>query len=403
MKDLCLIPALVEAVADMGYTTPTPIQAESIPVILAGRDLIGCASTGTGKTAAFLLPILQRMHEKPGKGCRALILSPTRELAMQIDEQALALGYHLGLSAVSVVGGVDMGPQERALREGSDLIVATPGRMLDHLRFGYVDLTGVDVVVLDEADRMLDMGFLPDVRRILAALPATRQTLLFSATLAPKIVALAGEILRDPVTVTVDQQRPADGIDQSQYRVADGDKTALLTSLLRQSALRSVLVFVKRKVDADRLARAVTRSGVEATSLHSDRTQEERTAALEAFRRGDCPVLVATDVAGRGLDISGISHVINFDVPRCPADYIHRAGRTARAGATGSVITFVAPDDEGRLAEIQSELGMAVPHGRPPERGDARRETGDRRREGDRGSRGSRRRPRASAPARACP
>jgi superfamily II DNA/RNA helicase len=361
MEELRLIPALAAAVADMGYTQPTPIQARSIPVVLAGRDLIGCASTGTGKTAAFLLPILQRLQARREVGCRALVLSPTRELAMQIDEQALALGYHLGLSAVAVVGGVDMGPQERALRDGSDIVVATPGRLLDHMRFKYVDLGKVEVVVIDEADRMLDMGFLPDVHRILSALPATRQTLLFSATLAPKILELAGSILRDPVTVMVDSQRPADGISHNAHRVAQEGKSRLLTALLRPTEMRSVLVFVKRKSDADRLARAVNRSGVNATSIHSDRSQEERCAALEAFRRGECPVLVATDVAGRGLDIGGISHVINFDVPRSPADYIHRAGRTARAGATGHVITFIAPDEESLLDDIQAELDIVLP------------------------------------------
>jgi ATP-dependent RNA helicase RhlE len=392
MNELRLIPALADAVADMGYTHPTPIQAKSIPAVLAGRDLIGCASTGTGKTAAFLLPILQRLHLRPRGGCRALILSPTRELALQIDEQALALGYHVGLSAAAVVGGVEMAPQERALRDGSDLIVATPGRLMDHMRFRYVDLAGVEVLVLDEADRMLDMGFLPDVRRIIAALPATRQTLLYSATLSPRILQLAGEILRDPVTVMVDRQEPASGISQSMHSVAQGKKAALLTRLLRQSEMRSVLVFVKRKVDADCLARAVCRSGVNATSLHSDRSQEERTAALEAFRRGECPVLVATDVAGRGLDVSGISHVINFDVPRCPADYIHRAGRTARAGATGQVITFVAPDEEIGLARIQADLGLALEcAGRPADdagaaRGEQRTSVRQRRRRHSRGT-----------------
>lgn len=356
-----LLPALADAVADMGYKHPTPIQARCIPIVLAGRDVIGCAATGTGKTAAFLLPILQRLQAAPHRGCRALILSPTRELALQIDEQVLALGYHLGLSACAVVGGVDMGPQERALRNGSDLIVATPGRLLDHMRYKHVDLTNIEVLVLDEADRMLDMGFLPDVRRIIAALPAERQTLLFSATLSKPILELAGAILRDPTTVSVDRQEPASGIDQSVQRVAQHQKTTLLTGLLRDSEMRSVLVFVKRRSDADRLARAVTRSGVNATSLHADRNQEERTAALEAFRRGECPVMVATDVAGRGLDVSGITHVINFDVPRCPADYIHRAGRTARAGATGAVITFVAPDDEPAFARIQAELGSMAP------------------------------------------
>ncbi len=361
MAGLDLIPALAEAVADMGYTQPTPIQAKGIPVVLAGRDLIGCAATGTGKTAAFLLPILQRLHAGEPAGCRALILSPTRELALQIDEQALALGYHVGISAAAVVGGVPMGPQDRALRDGSDIVVATPGRLLDHMRAGYVNFSRLEVLVLDEADRMLDMGFLPDIQRILATLPATRQTLLFSATMSPRIRRLAGEILRDPVTVTVDQQKPATGIAHSVCAVPQERKAALLSVLLRSDAMRSVLVFVRRKIDADRLARSVSRAGVDATSIHADRTQPERVAALEAFRRGQYPVLVATDVAARGLDVDGISHVINFDVPRSSDDYIHRAGRTARAGAVGEVITFVSPDEEECLTEIQHALGFTVP------------------------------------------
>jgi ATP-dependent RNA helicase RhlE len=365
MKDLHLIPALAEAVADMGYRHPTPIQAKAIPVILSGRDLIGCASTGTGKTAAFLLPILQRLAGPHTVGCRALILSPTRELAMQIDEQALALGYYVGLSAVSVVGGVDMGPQERALKSGSDIVVATPGRLLDHMRYGAANLANVEVVVLDEADRMLDMGFLPDVRRILAALPATRQTLLFSATLSPRILELADSIMRLPETVMVDRQQPAGGIEHRAYRVSPARKPGLLATLLKPDDMRCVIVFVKRKADADRLARSVARSGVPTTSIHSDRSQAERTAALEAFRRGEYPVLVATDVAGRGLDISGISHVINFDVPRTADDYIHRAGRTARAGATGEVITFVTAEDEAHIAAIEAAIGMTLPDATP--------------------------------------
>jgi ATP-dependent RNA helicase RhlE len=366
MNDLNLIPPLIDAVADMGYTVATPIQAKAIPVALAGRDLIGCAATGTGKTAAFLLPILQRLQGRPEGGCRALILSPTRELALQIDEQALALGYHVGLSATAVVGGMEMGPQERALRDGSVIVVATPGRLLDHMRFKYVDLSGVEVLVLDEADRMLDMGFLPDIERILAALPAERQTLLFSATMSPRIRLLAGEILRDPVTLTVDRQEPASGIAQSACAIAQERKAALLSTLLRRDEMDSVLVFVRRKADADRLARSVTRGGVDATSIHADRTQAERVAALEGFRRGQFPVLIATDVAARGLDVSGISHVINFDVPHSPEDYIHRAGRTARAGAIGEVITFVSPDEEDRLGEIEQVLGTTLPRGVVP-------------------------------------
>ncbi len=366
MNDLNLIPALADAVGDLGFTEPTPIQQKAIPLILEGRDLIGCASTGTGKTAAFLLPLLQRLGSSRTGGSRALILSPTRELAMQIDEQALALGYYLGLSAVLVVGGVKMDPQERGLKAGSDMIVATPGRLLDHMRFDSVDLRNIEVLVLDEADRMLDMGFLPDIKRILAALPAQRQTLLFSATMSPRIRELASEILRDPAEVTVDRQKPASGIEQSVYLVDQDRKAALLTRLLRREGMQSVLVFVRRKADADRLARGVRRAGVEATSIHADRSQEERFAALEDFRTGRCPVLVATDVAARGLDIDGISHVINFDVPFSPEDYIHRSGRTARAGAVGDVFTFVSPEERRSLAEIEAVLQHQIPRRTEP-------------------------------------
>lgn len=356
-----LIPGLSEAVGDMGYTRPTPIQSEAIPVGLAGRDLIGCASTGTGKTAAFLLPILQRLSASARGKCGALVLSPTRELAMQIDEQALALGYHVGITAMAVVGGVDMRPQERALRAGAAIVVATPGRLLDHMRFGYVDFSALEVLVLDEADRMLDMGFLPDIRRILRELPVERQTLMFSATMAPEIRKLADDILRDPVVIMVGPQKPASGIVQSVYPVAQERKAALLSALLRRGEMRMTLVFVKRKVEADRLARSVARGGVRATSIHSDRRQEDRTAALEAFRSGRFAVLVATDVAARGIDVEGISHVVNFDVPFSSDDYIHRGGRTARAGAVGEVVTFVSPDEEDRLCTIERAIGTVLP------------------------------------------
>jgi ATP-dependent RNA helicase RhlE len=362
LRDFHLIPPLTEAVRDLGYTRPTPIQAEAIPVILAGRDLIGCASTGTGKTAAFLLPILQRLHGGMARGkLRALILSPTRELALQIDEQALALGYHVGLTAVTVVGGVEMRMQERALRAGAEIVVATPGRLLDHMRFGYVDYSALEVLVLDEADRMLDMGFLPDIRRILDALPGERQTLMFSATIPPDIRKLADDILRDPVVIMVDAQKPASGIVHSVYPVARERKARLLTTLLQRKAMTSVLVFVKRKSDADQLARTIGRSGVRATSIHSDRRQEDRIAALEAFRRGAYPVLVATDVAARGIDVEGISHIVNFDVPFSSDDYIHRAGRTARAGAAGEVVTFVSPAEERQLRDIEKAIGATLP------------------------------------------
>ena len=354
------IPELQAALRDMGFSTPTPIQVKAIPLALEGRDLIACASTGTGKTAAFVLPTLQRLHGGERGKIRALILSPTRELALQIDEQILALGYHVGLTAVSVVGGVDFRPQEEALRAGADLVVATPGRLLDHIRFGYVDFAAVEVLVLDEADRMFDMGFLPDLKRIVAKLPTVRQTLLFSATMPPSIRGLADEILKDPVTVAVDAQAPAKNILHRSIAVAERRKSALLTTMLRHPAMRSVIVFVKRKKDADQLARAITRGAVEATSIHSDRTQAERNAALEAFRRGECPVLVATDVAARGIDVDGVSHVVHFDVPHSTEDYIHRSGRTARAGATGQVFTFVSPDDEEAMASIERDIKMKI-------------------------------------------
>ena len=359
--DFPLIAELRAAVSDMGYTRPTPIQAEAIPVGLAGRDLIGCASTGTGKTAAFVLPILQRLAAAARGKCRALVIAPTRELALQIDEQVLALGYHVGLSAVSVVGGLDMRPQERALRAGAEIVVATPGRLLDHQRFGYVDLAQLEILVLDEADRMLDMGFLPDIRRILALLPSERQTMMFSATMAPPILDLARAILRDPVKIIVGHQKPAAGIVHSVYPVAEDRKLALLGTLLRHEAMRSVLVFVKRKVDAERVARVIARAGIVAGRIHADRTQGERIAALESFRRGDTAVLVATDVAARGIDVEGISHVINVNVPFSPDDYIHRGGRTARAGAGGEVITFVSPGEERELVAIERAIGAALP------------------------------------------
>jgi ATP-dependent RNA helicase RhlE len=361
LNELNLLPELVSATADMGYTEATPIQAGAIPVVLAGRDLIGCASTGTGKTAAFLLPVLQLLRAGKTGRCRALVLSPTRELALQIDEQALALGYHLDISAAAVVGGLDFGPQERALRAGAAMIVATPGRLLDHMRFNYVDLAAVEILVLDEADRMLDMGFLPDIQRILATLPKKRQTLLFSATMSPTIRKLADEILIEPVEVTVDRQAPAVAIVQTLHPVEQHRKGELLAKILKAPEMDSVLVFVRRKVDVDRVASTVRRIGVSVGSIHSGRTQEDRIAALEGFRNGKFRVMVATDVAARGLDVSGISHVINFDLPHSSEDYIHRSGRTARAGAGGDVITFISPQEREKLAEIQKDIGMNLP------------------------------------------
>jgi ATP-dependent RNA helicase RhlE len=389
-ESMGLAPEILTALGDMGFTEPTPIQAQAIPIVLSGRDLVGSASTGTGKTAAFLLPILQQLRgTEPGK-LRVLVLSPTRELALQIDEQALALGYHLGFSSVAVVGGMDMGPQEYAIRSGAEIIVATPGRLLDHLRYKYLDPSSVGFLVVDEADRMFDMGFLPDLKRIVARLPTDRQTMLFSATMPPAVRKLAETILRDPATISVDRQKPADGLVQRVFAVGHHRKASLLTKLLAHPSLTSVIVFVKRKAEADQLARQVARSGRPSDSLHSDRSQAERTAALDAFRRGECQVLVATDVAARGIDVDGVSHVVHFGVPRSAEDYIHRSGRTARAGATGQVMTFVAPDEESDFAAIEKVIGAKVPRfalkgfdaGLDGPRGRPAREASDRRRRG---------------------
>ncbi len=345
----------------MGYTEPTPIQAKAIPLAITGRDLIASASTGTGKTAAFLVPILQQlMGTQPGV-LRVLVLTPTRELALQIDEQALALGYHVGLSSVAIVGGMKMNPQEDAIRSGVEIIVATPGRLMDHMKQKYLDMSTIRFLVIDEADRMFDMGFLPDVHHIVSRLSKRRQTLLFSATMPAKVRKLADSILRDPETIVVDPSKPAEGLVHYAFSVANRRKPALLGKILSYEKLSSVLVFVKRKREADSLARKVRRlARREVASIHSGRTQKERIDALEDFRKGSCPILIATDVAARGIDVNKISHVVHFDVPRSPEDYIHRSGRTGRAGETGEVITFVSPEEERDFASIERAIGSAI-------------------------------------------
>jgi ATP-dependent RNA helicase RhlE len=356
-----LAPEVLNGLTDMGYTEPSPIQAKAIPLAMTGKDLIASASTGTGKTAAFLIPILQQLvGTKPGI-LRVLVLTPTRELAIQIDEQALALGYHLGLSSVSIVGGMKMNPQEEAIRSGVEIIVATPGRLKDHMKQKYLDMKTVQFLVLDEADRMFDMGFLPDVQHIVSRLPKDRQTLLFSATMPAKVRTLADSILRDPETVAVDPSKPAEGLIHCAFSISQNRKAALLGKVLSYDRLESVIVFVKRKSEADSLARKVRRlSNREAASIHSGRTQKERMQALEDFRTGQCPILVATDVAARGIDVSKVTHVIHFDVPRSSEDYIHRSGRTGRAGRSGEVITFVAPDEEKDLSSIEKAIGSKI-------------------------------------------
>jgi len=356
-----LHPDLLRGVDEIGFTVPTPIQKEAIPPALAGRDVLACAMTGSGKTAAFVLPILHTLIGKPPGVTRALVLAPTRELAAQIDEERRRLARHTRIGGAAVFGGVAMSPQVEALRRGADILVATPGRLLDHLRYPYARLAGLEVLVLDEADRMLDMGFLPDVRRILARLPARRQTLLFSATLPAPIVALAGEVLRNPVAIDVARPPvPAVGITHAAYPVPAPLKSALLVALLGQPGVRSVLAFTRTKHRANRLADFLDRHGVSVARIHGNRSQAQRTQALAGFKDGRFRVLVATDIAARGIDIPALSHVVNFDVPPATEDYVHRVGRTARASATGDALTLVAPEEEADLRVIERAVGGRI-------------------------------------------
>jgi ATP-dependent RNA helicase RhlE len=361
-KTLGLHPALVQATRDMRYAEPTPIQAQAIPAVLAGRDLIATAQTGTGKTAAFLLPVLHQLLGLPRGTTRALVITPTRELAQQIDEVCLGLAYHTPLRVGLLVGGAGMARQEKALRAGAELLIATPGRLLDHMRQSQARFDQLHTLVLDEADRMLDMGFLPDLRRIVARLPAREQTLLFSATMPPVIANLAREILRDPLTVQVGRRSaPAVGITQAAYPVAEHLKTALLRHLLRHTEMPSVLVFTRTKMSARRLARAIAADGFAVGELHSNLTQPQRNRAMQGFRRGDFQVLVATNIAARGLDVDHITHVISLDVPSVPEDYVHRVGRTGRAEAEGDAFVLVSPAEEKALAQIERHIGERLP------------------------------------------
>ena len=359
-----LHPDLLRAVDALGYTLPTPIQKDAIPPAIAGRDVFACAMTGSGKTAAFMLPILQRLLSRPAvnNGTRVLVLAPTRELAAQIDEQRRALGRFTRIGGAVVVGGMAMGPQETALRRGTEVLVATPGRLLDHLQRGTARLGLIETLVLDEADRMLDMGFLPDIRRILNYVPVARQTLLFSATMPPAIVALARELLCQPVMLDIERpSAPAVGVSHAAYPVASELKLPLLIELLRQPGVRNALVFTRTKHRANRLADGLMRRGVAADRIHGNRSQSQRTQALAAFKDGRCRVLVATDIAARGIDVTGLSHVVNFDVPPAAEDYIHRVGRTARAEAVGDAFTLVSPAEEADLRSIERAVGTRIP------------------------------------------
>ena len=359
-----LDPDLLRGVKEMGFTRPTPIQQDTIAPALQGRDILACAMTGSGKTAAFGLPILHRLKGKPRGKTRALILTPTRELAAQIEEHLTALAIHTPLAAAAVYGGVGMSPQEHAFRHGVDVIVATPGRLLDHFRFPYAKLEALEILVIDEADRMLDMGFLPDIRRVLKHLPpsAKRQTLFFSATMPAPIVALTREMLHNPVTVNIERaSAPAVGITQAVYPVPQHLKAPLLVELLKRGDIRSVLVFTRTKHRANRLADSLTKQGIPCERIHGNRSQPQRTAALAGFKEGRFKVLVATDIAARGIDVEALSHVINFDVPHVPEDYIHRVGRTARAELTGDAFTFVSPEEQTDLAQIERAIGKRLP------------------------------------------
>ncbi len=400
-----LHPTLMAGIRDMGYRDATPIQEKAIPACIEGRDVIGVAQTGTGKTAAFLLPILHRQLTISGTGTRALILAPTRELATQIDDVRLGLAYHTTLSGCVVYGGADMANQTRALRGGPNIVTATPGRLLDHLWHGMPKLDAVEVLVLDEADRMMDMGFLPDLEKILRRLPAKRQNLLFSATMPREIERLADEMMNDPIKITVGRKsQPVDRVKQEVYSVSAEGKADLLRRLLLDQGLESVLVFTKTKVGANRVYGDLMRRGFSVGVIHGDRTQEERFRSLEAFRHGQLRVLVATDVASRGIDVDGISHVINYDVPRAGEDYVHRIGRTARAGESGHAVTFVSREEERDLSAIEREIRMKITRVESPSR--PMREPPPRERhDRDRGrhdARGNERRP-ESQPARSAP
>ncbi|MEB2346440.1 MAG: DEAD/DEAH box helicase [Deltaproteobacteria bacterium] len=364
-ESLSLDAALLSAVRDAGYTTPTAIQAQAIPLVLAGRDVLGCAQTGTGKTAAFALPIVQRLAAAlPGAGARpirALVLSPTRELATQIGDAFAAFGDRLGIRHAVVYGGVSDAPQRRALRRGADVLVATPGRLEDLAGDREVDLRRVEVVVLDEADRMLDQGFWPAVRRILATTPRARQTLLFSATMPDEVRRLAGSLQRDPAEIRVAPvATPAERVEQAVFFVAKPDKRELLAHLLADPAVTRALVFTRTKRGADRIAKHLS-AGEPVHAIHGNRSQAQRERALESFRRGTTRVLVATDLAARGIDVDGISHVINFELPDDSESYVHRIGRTGRASASGVAYTLCDADERPQLARIERLMRQAIP------------------------------------------
>jgi ATP-dependent RNA helicase RhlE len=413
-RALGLAPKILQAVQEAGYTEPTPIQTAAIPQILAGRDLIGIAQTGTGKTAAFTLPILTKLAQissvpEPHRGqlrrpIRTLVLAPTRELVAQIEENIRAYAKHLPLRLATVFGGVSERPQIQALRSGVDLVAATPGRLLDLMEQGEVNFSGIQFLVLDEADRMLDMGFLPPIRRIVKTLPKKRQTLMFSATLSKEIEALTEEFQHAPKLVEIGRRsNPAETVTQFVYEVPHHLKSALLAHLLRDPQMDSVLVFTRTKHGADRVARKLESTGIRTGTLHSNRSQNQRLRALKDFKAGAVRVLVATDIAARGIDVEGISHVVNFDFPMHSEDYVHRIGRTGRAKAVGDAISFVTPEDYGPLKSLERFIGRGIVRKKAMDfdasaPAQPRTDAGQRR--GNKPSRGSAAKPAATAPTR---
>jgi ATP-dependent RNA helicase RhlE len=359
---LKLHPSLLAGIKDLGFTRPTPIQLDAIPPGMAGRDVLACAMTGSGKTAAFLLPILHKLLAKPRGSTRALIVTPTRELAAQILEDLNDLATHTPITGAAVYGGVGMGPQEHAFRSGVDVLVATPGRLLDHMKQPYAKLNHIEFLVLDEADRMLDMGFLPDIRRLLKHLPKKKQTLFFSATMPAPILELTRELLHDPATINLERKSmPATGITQAVYPVPQELKSLLLFTLLERNLIKEALVFTRTKHRANRLWEFLHKRGVNAARIHGNRSQAQRTDALAGFKSGKYRVLVATDIAARGIDVEALGHVVNFDVPLAAEDYIHRVGRTARAELTGEAFTFVSHQEADELRQIERAVGKGLP------------------------------------------
>ncbi len=366
-QEFGLSQTILDNIEELGYAEPTHVQSQAIPAFLGGRNLVVTAETGSGKTAAFLVPMIQRLIDLPlrPKGINGLVLCPTREIALQTTGFAQALGRGTGVRAAPVYGGVGYVPQEKALSDGTEIIIATPGRLLDHLQKGNADLGHVSFLVIDEADRLMDMGFLPDLRKVLRYLPGRRQTMLFSATMPPEILSLVKTIMQDPLRIEVGQvAMPPEAIDQTVFPVDVARKTDLLLALLRgkiSEELDTVLVFCRTKRRAERLTNDLRRAGLDATAIHGDRSQAQRETALAGFRKGKFSILVATDVAARGLDVEGITHVVNFDLPEVAEVYVHRIGRTARAGATGRAYSFVTPDDRSSLSRIEKALGQRIP------------------------------------------